>query len=558
MKINEIKKDLIDIISSTVKRLYNVDATPDFTVPDNLDFGDLTTNVPFQLASFARKSPRAISAEIAAELELPNYIESAEPAGGGFINFRYSIDFLREMLSEIISRPSDFGRIPIGNKHKVQIEYVSANPTGPLNIVSARAAAVGSSLVNILNHVHFDAHGEYYINDSGNQIEMLARSFIARIRQGAGLDWDIPQTDGYHGEYLADLAAEYADSFPEKHRKLVEAWEKEESPNLEHPGEWILKRLIGDIKSNLDDFRTEFDSFSSEREIRRSGKVELTLEKLHEHGDLFEKDSATWFAANKYNPDEDPFVLIKSDGQYAYAAVDIAYHQDKFDRGFETAIDIWGPDHHGHVSRMKAAMDALGHREKFGVIILQQVNLLEGGEKVRVSKRAGHLVTLRELLDDVGVDAARYFFIARRTEAHLDFDLDLARSQSDENPVYYIQYAHARICNILKYAQNQGIDPRSAKGKELSSLVEPESRHLLRKMAVWPHIVVKVAEEHAPHHICFYLLELAQLFHPFYAKYRVVGEDRKTTLARVALCRALKETIALGLSLLGIDAPENM
>jgi arginyl-tRNA synthetase len=554
----DIREKLSEDISVAVANLWGENIVPEIGIPDDFEHGDLTTNLPFKLAGVLRKPPKAIASEIASVVVLPLGIASAEPAGAGYINFKYDNNYLYDMLAEIITHPERFGKGEKSHDCKVQIEFVSANPTGPLNVVSARAAAVGSSLIKIMRHAGIDVAGEYYINDTGGQIRNLEASFIARIRQGAGLEWEIPPRDGYHGEYLADLAAIYADRFPKEHERLVETWNNGREADIAHAANWIVEELKRLIKADLEEFNTHIDTYFSEREFRATGKVEETIERLRTQGDLLDEDGAVWFDATKYDPDEKPFVLIKSDGEYAYAAVDIAYHHKKFERGFDFCYDIWGPDHHGHVGRMKAAMRALGHDSKFDVLILQQVNLLEEGEKVRMSKRAGNLITLRELIEDVGVDVARYFFLARRMEAHLDFDLDLARKESDENPVFYIQYAHARINSILKFAENQGIDPESTGRHELAELTEPEALLLARKLAVWPSVVQKAAAEKSPHEVCFYLLELAQMFHPFYNKHRVVGPDEKKTLARVALCRALKEAIALGLSLLGINAPENM
>jgi len=556
--MNDKKEKLCEAISLAVANLWGENVLPELDIPDDFDFGDLSSNLPFKLARIIRKSPREIAEGIAEVIDLPEGIESAEPAGAGYINFRYSRDYLHNLLAKIIAHPQDFGKGKPNNSGPIQIEYVSANPTGPLNVVSARAAAVGSSLINLMRHAGYDVSSEYYLNDAGNQILMLKDSFIARIRQGAGLDWEIPLEDGYYGEYLADLAAIYSDSFPAEHAKIIEAWNIGETPDISHPRAWIVAALERGIRENLGEFNTHIDNYFSEAEFRSTGAVAKVIDRLKEQDDTIERDGALWFRADKYNPNEEPFVLVKSDGEYAYAAVDIAYHEDKFNRGFGLCYDIWGPDHHGHIGRIKAAMAALGHEGKFDVLVLQQVNLIEGGEKVRMSKRAGKIVLLSELVEDVGVDVARFFFTARRMEAHLDFDLDLARKESDENPVYYIQYAHARISSILKFAENQGIKTHSVGRDELAYLTEPEVLILARKLAVWPTVVERAALEKSPHDICFYLLELAKLFHPFYAHYRVVDEDKAITLARVALCRAVKETLVLGLGLLGIDAPENM
>lgn len=555
--MNEIRENISKSIRDSVEKLWGCDISPEIRIPENLSFGDLTTNVAFQIAPIARKSPKDIAEEISKNIILPNGIYSVVPVGG-FINFTYSNEYLYDLLAKIISHPHGFGKLEIGKGKRVQIEFVSANPTGPLNVVSARAAAVGSSLVNVMKHAGFDVESEYYVNDEGNQIEMLGESFIARLREGAGLPFKIPEEDGYHGEYLADLAIQYADNFPEKYKELTHEWEQGKAGEETHPRRWVLEKLLSEIKNDLEKFNTSFDSFFFESEFRKTGEVEKLIAELKEKGATFEKDGALWFATDKFDPKEEPFVLVKSDGQFTYGAVDLAYHRNKIERGFDKVLDIWGPDHHGHIGRMKAAMRAIGSADRLEVLTLQQVNLIEEGKKIKMSKRTGNIVTLRELMDDVGVDVARYFFIARRLDSHLDFDLDLARKQSDENPVYYIQYAHARISNILVFAKNRGIDPHSAGRKELSALIEDEELMLARELACWEDVVRKSAEEKSPHYICFYLLELAKLFHPFYAKHRVVGDDKRITLARVALCRALKEAIALGLGILGISAPENM
>ncbi len=591
--INEARKKLVEAIADAVRRTYKADLSPELSIPDNPDFGDISTNIAFHLAKIARKSPLDIATELASKVDLPEEFSSAEPAGG-FVNFRYADAFLQNLLAGIIARPQDFGRLEMGAGRKVQIEFVSANPTGPLNVVSARAAAVGSSLVNILRHAGFDASAEYYINDAGNQVRELGLSVALHVLKLCGLKIELSR-DNYRGEYIEELARELLEMDEAKTREFLtklssiyanqvfdtallkelseirDALEKQGNCDLNvkdisidfrgfiaEAYKFSLDRMIDGIRDALQNFNTKFDRFFRESELRESGKVEKLIDRLRVQGDTFEKDGARWFAADRYDEREKPFVLIKSDGEYSYGAVDIAYHQDKFDRSFDLVYDILGPDHHGHIGRMKAAMKALGHEGEFDVLTLQQVNLIEGGEKVKMSKREGKIVTLKELVDDVGVDVARYFFIARRMEAHLDFDLGLARKQSDENPVFYIQYAHARICSILEFAKNNGFEPKLAGREELTELVNPEELALARKMAEWPSVIEKCAVEMAPHHLCFYLHGLAQVFHPFYAKHRVVGDDDRTTMARVALCRSIKEVLALGLGLLGISAPENM
>ncbi|HHS50053.1 MAG TPA: arginine--tRNA ligase [candidate division Zixibacteria bacterium] len=566
------RDELVAALIKTGRELWDIDVSPEIAIPENMDFGDLATNLPFQLARELRRSPAQIAGELSGALKLPASFKSAEPAGG-FINFKFSDEFLRVLLAEIIDKPADFGGMP-PHGGKVNIEFVSANPTGPLNVVSARAAAVGSALVNILRHAGRDTSSEYYLNDAGNQIRELAVSFVLRIIEQRGFAVEFGR-DSYRGDYLADEAVLFADSNETAVEELFSQigdfrgtfspeWAQDffdEDPKrkaiFNGLQSSILERMANSIRETLDGFRTSIDTFFRETALRESGEVAETIEFLRAKGLTFEEDGALWFDTPTIDPAEEPFVLVKSDGQWTYGAVDIAYHKNKIERGFDEIYDIWGPDHHGHIGRMKAAIKALGFEGKFEVLTLQQVNLLEGGEKVKMSKREGNIVTLAELVEDVGVDVARFFFIARRMEAHLDFDLDLARAESDENPVYYVQYAHARISGILEHAKNRGFDPRADR-KELASLIHPEELALARKLAQWPFALANSAEEMAPHQLCFYLIELAQAFHPFYAKHRVVSDDEAVTMARVALCRAIKETLALGLGLLGISAPENM
>ena len=527
-------------IGERVKTLYGAEPEVEVSYTDNFDFGDLTTNVAFSLAKVAKKAPVKIAEEIAAG-DIPPIFSRADVVKG-YINFWFAEKFLSDVAERIIAAPEGWGFVqPDEEPKKIQVEFVSANPTGPLNVVSARAATVGSVLVEALRRLGHSVVAEYYINDAGNQIRLLEESFVARIRQVKGEDVPVPE-DGYHGEYLLDYAREY-----------VEAGE----PGS--PGEWILQRIISEQKRVLERFRTHFDVWFSEREFRKSGKVEQVLRRLEEGGYTYKSGGALWFAASKINPEVDDFVLVKSDGQWAYGLVDIAYHAHKFEeRGFDIVYTILGPDHHGHKLRMETAMKALGHEGKLQVLILQQVNLIEGGKRVMMSKRAGKLITMDVLIDEVGVDAARYFFLSRRAEAHLDFDLDLARDTSEENPVYYVQYAHARIRSILRFARNRGFDPDSVGDADLSILTEPEEKLLLRKIVRFPSQIYTTARLMQPHIVPFYLLDLAKTFHNFYTKHRVVTEDSALTAARIKLIRAVAETIKNGLNLCGISAPEQM
>ena len=539
MNIVEAKKVLADWLSERVKNLFGEQFEPEIAEPENPDFGDLTTNVAFSLAKSLKKPPKFIAEKIV-EADIPEFIEKAQVVGG-YINFWLSKRFLVENAISAINDDAHWGKTILDKVQRINLEFVSANPTGPLNVVSARAAAVGSTLANLLIAIGHDVTTEYYINDAGNQIKLLGESFRARIAQLKGEHAEIPE-DGYHGEYLIDYAKEYIEKNPS-----------------ETPDEWIVKRIIKEQMETLRIYNTYYDVMFSEREFRESGKVEEVLKRLGESGLTYEKDSALWFSASKLRDDVEDFVLVRSNGEWTYGLVDLAYHANKFEeRGFEKVINILGPDHHGHKARLEAGMKALGHDGKLSVLILQQVNLVEDNVKVKMSKRAGKLVTMKELIEDIGVDAARYFFLARRMEAHLDFDLNLARTTTEENPVYYIQYAHARIKSILRFAKNKGLDKNENDAMIISKLAEPEEVALLRKMVKFPLVVFNAANILAPHLIPFYLLDFSKLFHNFYTKHRVVGEDRDKSIARLVLCKAVGVTIKNGLSMCGISAPEQM
>ncbi|RKZ31786.1 arginine--tRNA ligase, partial [bacterium] len=416
-------------LKTRVETVYGISIEPEVFPPDNSEFGDSTTNLPFNLAGVVKKSPVEIGREIIAE-NIPEIFSDAQVVGG-YINFWLSDEYIHHMIRNIITHPECWGKIINHNPKKIQVEFVSANPTGPLNIVSARAATVGSTLANVLSAIGNNVQTEFYVNDAGNQIKLLTESFNIRIAQIKGENVQLPE-NAYHGEYLIEYAREYMEN-------------DEPIPAMD----WILERILAEQKETLHRFRTDFDVWFSEREFRKSGKIEQVLNRLEQKSLIYHNEGAKWFSASKIDPDVEDFVLVKSDGEWAYGLVDIAYHINKFEeRQFDIVYTILGPDHHGHKARLETAMNALGHKNKLKIIILQQVNLIENGERVMMSKRAGKLITMDVLVDDVGVDAARYFFLARKAEAHLDFDINLARDTSEENPVYYIQYAYARINGI--------------------------------------------------------------------------------------------------------------
>ncbi|MFP4459342.1 MAG: arginine--tRNA ligase [Candidatus Zixiibacteriota bacterium] len=548
--IIKLQNELIEALDKACKKLFDIDAPVNIN-PADPKFGDFQTNLPFILVKKLKKAPILIGKELADEIEEDFKGKISIEVVGGFMNFTISPNLLSKMVRLIIESPKDFIKVDYGQagrfsgikdlSKKIQLEYVSANPTGPMNIVSARAAAVGDTLSKLMANCDMKVFSEYYINDAGNQIDILGKSFLARLKEVKGEDTEFPE-NGYHGDYLIDYAKEY---LKENDNKIGDNYTK-----------WILNRVIRENRKVLEDYNVIFDGWFSEKEFRNSYDIQSLLERFGD--DVYKKDGALWFKGEKYNNEIEDFVLVKSDGQYSYRLIDIAYNLDKLEnRGFERAIIILGPDHHGHVARMQAAMESLGYKGKLEILILQQVNLFEGGEKVKMSKRAGKIIMMKELVDEVGSDVARYFFLTRKMEAHLDFDLDLAKKQGDENPVYYIQYAHARIANVILHAKKQGVDIDDI---DYSDIVWDEDNELemMHKIARFPSIAINAMVGRQPHLVAFYLHELAQLFHPFYFKYRIVSDDKEITKRRLILSKALKNVFKEVLGLLGISAPESM
>lgn len=531
-----------------------VDISDEFSIvlerPKNPEHGDVATNVAMLLASKLRRNPRQIARDLLQELKLdPNIVEKAEVAGAGFINFYFGKKYYQNSLNEILKEGEKFGRSDTGQTQKVQFEFVSANPTGPLNVVSARAATVGDVLANVFNALGYDAYREYYVNDAGRQVRLLGMSLSSRYMELLGRDEPFPE-EGYHGDYVWDLAREVLSEHGEKYAGLQkeERWEKLSTLALE--------KILSSQKKVLSDYRVNFDNWYRESKLRAQDAHLDALAQLSEKGYVYEKDGAQWFKSSEFGDEKDR-VLVTNEGEPTYFLVDIAYHADKYKRGFEQLYDLWGPDHHGYIDRMKAALLALGFpKGSFEVNIIQQVNLFEQGEVVKMSKRAGKIIEMKELLEEVGVDVARFFFVARRSQSPLDFDMDLAKNTSEENPVYYVQYAHARICNIIKHAEEQGIVlPKEA---NLDLLDKNEELDLIKKFLEYPDILAKVAGFLEPHRIPNYLQELAATFHRFYHHHRVVTEDRELTLARLLLVEGTRIVLANALGILGISAPERM
>ena len=515
--------------------------------PKKEEFGDFSTNIAMLLAPVEKKAPRDIAKAIADRISASPDIEKCEVAGPGFINIFLKKSFWLGILEDIIKSGAGYGRSEVGRGQRVQVEFVSANPTGPLHIGHGRGAAVGDALSNILKAAGYEVSKEYYINDAGRQVLTLGESVRLRIEEIKGRTIEFPQ-DFYKGEYIKEIAAEYLEKYGEP--GAVGA------PSLKDFGS---NAMLENIKTDLRDFGIEFDSWFSERSLDDTGMVAATIEELKSKGHVYESEGALWFRTTDFGDDKDR-VLIKADGERTYFASDIAYHRDKIERGFSSIVNIWGADHHGYEGRIRALIKALGHDDSvLKIIFIQLVALLRGGVPVAMGKREGEFVTLRQVMDEVGKDACRFFFLMRRSDAQLDFDLDLAKSQAPENPVYYVQYCHARIKSIISFALEKGFAvPEHFDAKLLSRLDQKEEAEIIRHLGSFGEVVERSAEAMEPHKVTFYLMDLAALFHPYYNKNRVVTDDPELTAARLLLCNAVATVTANGLGLLGVSAPEKM
>jgi len=520
--------------------------------PKEKAHGDYSTNMAMQLARVAKKAPRMIAESLVENFDRSQAsIEKIELAGPGFINFYMNNDYLTDLIPTILEAEDKYGSTTVGGGQKIQIEFVSANPTGDLHLGHARGAAVGDSLCNILDKAGYDVSREYYINDAGNQINNLALSVEARYFQALGMEKDMPE-DGYHGADIVGIGKVLAEEFGDKYVEVPDA------ERFEFFREYGLKYEMEKLKRDLEDFRVGFDVWYSETSLYKNGKIDEALDALRESGYVYEEDGATWLRSTDFGDDKDR-VLIKQDGSYTYLTPDIAYHKDKLARGFEKLINIWGADHHGYIPRMKAAIQALGYdREALEVEIIQLVHLYKNGEKMKMSKRTGKAVTMRDLVDEVGLDATRYFFAMRSSDTHMDFDLDLAVSESNENPVYYAQYAHARICSILRAGEEQGVTVAADADFSLVASSEKEI-DLLKKLGEFPSAVGEAAVKRVPHRITNYIFELASTFHSFYNAEKVLdSEQPERTKARLGLIKTVQITLKNALALIGVSAPEKM
>jgi arginyl-tRNA synthetase len=547
-----MKKDIVRIIGNSLK-MFGIAASPDIEVevPPNDAFGDMATPVAMSLSKILRKPPRKIAEELVKSLEAEPVFEKIDIAGPGFINFFFSREYLHSETKKLLQNKSSFLREDIGNGKRVQIEFVSANPTGPLHLGHGRGAATGEALANLLQAAGFDVEREYYINDAGRQVKLLGMSVFARYQQLLGIEYPFP-TDGYKGAYVEDIADRL---IQEKAKEYVQKTFDEVADVFI---DYSYKKILSDIKEDLKDFGIIFNTWQSERELFQSGEVQKTIEDLRAKDHIYEKEGATWFRATAFGDDKDR-VMIKQDGEYTYFTSDIAYHRKKIEKKYDELIDIWGADHHGYIPRVQAVIEALGYpKEKLKVLLVQIVSLLRGGKPVQMSKRAGEFVTLREVMDEVGADTTKFIFLTRRPDSHLDFDLDVAKAQSSENPVFYVQYANARINSIFAHAKEKEICAETLHDADFSMLSTHEELKIIKKLLIYPMMFEGAVNAYEPHRITFYLQELSGIFHPYYNKYRIVSDDRELTRARLALCEAVRITIKDGLEILGISIPEKM
>ena len=524
---------------------------PDFVIetPKDEKNGDFSTNVAMQLTRIMRQNPRKIAEAIVGGIDLPELIDHIDIAGPGFINFYLVSNWLHAILPAIQEEDGDYGKSNAGQGERVQVEFVSANPTGLLHMGNARGGALGDTLSAVLNEAGYACDKEYYINDAGNLVENLGKSVEARYFELLGRDdYQIPE-DGYHGKDIIATAQRLLD---EKGEAFVDMPEAERRQAMK---DYALKEKVAGIRGSLENFGVVFDKWFSEQSLHDAGDVREVVEILRDKGYVYEKDGAQWLKCTAWGEEKDE-VLVRSNGTPTYFAADIAYHRNKFERGYKRLINIWGADHHGHVARLKGAMTALGYPgDDITVILMQLVRLYRGGEIVKMSKRSGQYVTLDELIEEVGKEAARFFFIMRNPDSALDFDLDLAKAESSDNPVYYVQYAHARICSILSVA---GVDTPMAQDVDLSLLNEEAERVLIRKLAEWPQEVADAARELAPYHLAYYAKDLATAFHSFYNSCKVLTDDTALRDARLALVDCSRITLRNVLQLLGLTAPERM
>ncbi|MBF7017768.1 arginine--tRNA ligase [Staphylococcus durrellii] len=552
--IDQVKQTLIDEIKNSIEQAQLIDASemPEVKIetPKDNKNGDYASNIAMVLTKLAKRNPREIAQAIVDNLDTTKaHVKEVAIAGPGFINFYLDNSYLTEVIPEAINKGNDFGHVTPNSKESVLVEFVSANPTGDLHIGHARNAAVGDTLCNLLDAAGYNVTREYYINDAGNQITNLALSIEARYFEALGdTSHEMPK-DGYHGKDIINIGKDLAEKQPE----LKDLPEDERIKTFRQLG---VSYEMEKLKKDLVDFNIHYDSWFSETSLYEQNEITEVLNKMADLGYTYEKDGATWLRTTDFKDDKDR-VLIKKDGTYTYFLPDIAYHFDKIQRGNDILIDLFGADHHGYINRIKSAMETFGvDSDRLEIQIMQVVRLMQDGQEVKMSKRTGNAITLREIMDEVGVDSARYFLTMRSSDTHFDFDMELAKQESQDNPVYYAQYAHARICSILKQAAERGIKPSA--DADLSLITNDKAIELLKKVADFEPTIESAASHRAPHRITNYIQDLASHFHKFYNDEKVLTDDEAKTTALVALIEAVKITLHNSLHLVGVQAPESM
>lgn len=542
-----LERKLQLIIAEAILKLFDFNLNPNeiiIEIPREKTFGDYATNIAMRLAKDLRNKPLVIAQELVSSLEKDsNIFSKVEIAGPGFINMFLNPELIVAVLPAVLQEAGNFGKTDFGQNEKINLEYVSANPTGDLHPGHARGAAMGDAVARIMKKAGYDVTREYYINDAGNQIENMAQSVYVRYLESYDIEAKMPE-DGYYGSDIIEIALEFKTLYGDKYLN---------QSDLSDIREFALKKQLKKLEADLSQFQVEFDVWSSESEIYQRGLVEKIVEKLNELNLTYQAEGALWLKTSKYGDDKDR-VLIKNDGTYTYLTPDIAYHLDKFQRGFSRLVDFWGADHHGYIPRMKAALRALGYDESaLSVDIIQMVRMLKDGEEFKLSKRSGKAISLRDLIDEVGVDAIRYFFVSRAADSQMDFDLDLALQQSNENPVYYAQYAHARMASILR--QVADFEPQ----EQFKLLKHQKELELLKGLNELPLVVNEAAMHREPHKVCNYIQKIAALFHSFYGECKVLDDENpELTQERLALVLATKITLANALNLIGVSAPNRM
>ncbi|MBQ7203796.1 MAG: arginine--tRNA ligase [Eubacterium sp.] len=553
---NELKNKITEAVNTAIKNGDLPEAElPQFIIekPSDKKNGDFSTNIAMAGARAFKKAPKIIAESIVSNLDLSGTLfEKAEIAGPGFINFFLSDEYYSKILMDVVSCGDDYGKSDYGKGKRYLVEFVSANPTGPMHIGNARGGAIGDCLSSVLECAGFDVSREFYINDAGNQIEKFATSLEVRYLQACGRDTEMPE-DAYHGadiiehaeNFKAEYGDKYADTSSEERRKALV--------------DFALPQNIAGLERDLKKYRITYDNWFRESTLHNDGSVDRVIQALKDKGVTYEQDGALWFKASEFGNDKD-IVLIRANGLPTYIVPDIAYHYNKLvTRGFDKAIDVLGADHHGYVPRMKAALTALGlDADRLDIVIMQMVRLVRDGETIKLSKRSGKAITLNTLLDEVPIDAARFFFNLREPNSHFDFDLELAAKQSSDNPVYYVQYAHARICSILRRAKEQGFEVYEPSIESLNALNSDEERDLITHLSLLTDEIIGAAKSYDPARVTHYVVELATLFHKFYSAHRVVVDDKEVMNARLYLCTAVKIAIYNVITMLKIDAPESM